>query len=97
MTKKFVIGNFEWVGAKDDDVEFQPNPTVGLKVSWIPSIVDNTLQLQNRVKGLTESASHNDNVVKFGCDPFSYKSTHGKGSKGSIRKNSNFARWWSTL
>jgi hypothetical protein len=83
--QKFVIGNFEWVGSKDGDVEFQPNPHGRFKVSWMPSIVDNTLQLQNRVKEVNgKFFPLNDNVVKFGCDPFSYKSTHGKGSKGSI-------------
>ena len=82
---KFVIGNFEWEGAKDGKVEFQPNPHGRFKVSWMPSIVDNTLELQNRVKEVNgKFFPLNDNVVKFGCDPFSYKSTHGKGSKGSI-------------
>ena len=83
--QRFVVGNFEWVGAKDADVEFQPNQHGRFKVSWMPSVVDNTLQLQNRVKEVNgKFFPLNENVVKFGCDPFSYKSTHGKGSKGSI-------------
>jgi hypothetical protein len=83
--QKFVIGNFDWEGEKDGHVEFQPNPHGRFKVSWMPSIVDDTKHLQNRVKEVNgKFFPLNENVVKFGCDPFSYKSTHGKGSKGSI-------------
>lgn len=82
---QYTVGNFEWVGAIDGDVEFQPNPHGRFKVSWMPSVVDNTKALQNRVR---ESNGKyyplNTECVRFGCDPFSYKSTHGKGSKGSI-------------
>jgi hypothetical protein len=83
--QKYVVGNFEWVAEKDGNVEFQPNPHGRFKVSWMPSRVDNTFALQNNVKernGLFYPL--NTEVVRFGCDPFSYKSTHGKGSKGSI-------------
>ena len=82
---KYVIGNFDWKGRKDEDVEFQPNPHGRFKVSWMPSVIDNTQKLQNNVReknGLFFPL--NTEMVRFGCDPFSYKSTHGKGSKGGI-------------
>lgn len=82
---RYAIGNFEWVGGIDGDVEFQPNPHGRFKVSWMPSVVDNTHEYQNRVKEVNgKFYPLNENFVRFGCDPFSYKSTHGKGSKGSI-------------
>ena len=82
---RYVIGNFDWVGAKDGDVEFQPNPHGRFKVAWMPSVVDGTQHLQNRVKEINgKFYPLNTDCVRFGCDPFSYKSTHGKGSKGSI-------------
>lgn len=81
----YTIGNFDWEGVKDGDVEFQPNPNGRFKVSWMPSIVDDTKQYQNRVKEVNgQFYPLNLDMVRFGCDPFSYKSTHGKGSKGSI-------------
>jgi hypothetical protein len=83
--EKYVVGNFDWVGTIDGDVEFQPNPHGRFKVSWMPSIVDNTEALQNRVKEVNgKFYPLNTECVRFGCDPFSYKSTHGAGSKGSI-------------
>ena len=82
---KYTIGNFEWVGAIDGKVEFQPNPNGRFKVSWMPSSVDNTQHLQNRVKEVNgKFYPLNTECVRFGCDPFSYKSTHGEGSKGGI-------------
>lgn len=81
----YSVGNFEWVDVKDGLVEFQPNPNGRFKVSWMPSAVDDTKSYQNRVK--TVNGLHyplNEDFVRFGCDPFSYKSTHGEGSKGSI-------------
>lgn len=84
--EKFTIGNFEWIGEKDGDVEFHPNANGRFKVSWMPSKVDKTEKLRNRVRkdGLGKFHPLNTECVRFGCDPFSYKSTHGKGSKGSI-------------
>ena len=84
--EKFTVGNFEWVdGVVDAKVEFHPRPDGRFKVSWLPSRADGTFDLQNRVR---ESNGKfyplNTNCVRFGCDPFSYKSTHGEGSKGSI-------------
>ena len=83
---KYVVGNFEWVdGVIDGDVEFHPNVKGRFKISWMPSKVDGTEHLQNRVR---EAAGKyyplNTNHVRFGCDPFSYKSTHGEGSKGAL-------------
>ena len=82
----YAVGNFEWVGGvRDTEVEFQHNPKGKFKVAWMPSAVDGTTHLQNKVR---ESNGYfiplNTNIVRFGCDPYSYKSTHGKGSKGSI-------------
>lgn len=83
--QKYVVGNFEWKGAIDGDVEFQPNPHGRFKVAWMPSRVDNTQALQNNVRERNHQYfPMNTEVIRFGCDPFSYKSTHGKGSKGSI-------------
>lgn len=81
----YVVGNFDWVDRKDEDVEFQPNPHGRFKVSWMPSILDDTKELQNRVRETNgQYFPLNTELVRFGCDPFSYKSTHGKGSKGGI-------------
>lgn len=84
--QKYTVGNFEWVdGIVDGKVEFHPRSDGRFKVSWIPSKADGTFELQNRVR---ESNGKyyplNTNCVRFGCDPFSYKSTHGEGSKGGI-------------
>ena len=91
--EKYTIGNFEWVdGVKDSKVEFQPKADGRFKVAWMPSAADGTKHLQNRVKEVNgKFFPLNDNFVRFGCDPYSYKSTHGKGSKGSIHgKTINF-------
>lgn len=82
----YQVGNFEWKDEKDGDVVFQPNPNGRFKVAWMPSKRDGTEHLQNRVRkdGFNKFHPLNTNMVRFGCDPFSYKSTHGKGSKGSI-------------
>lgn len=82
----FTVGNFEWVGEKDGDVEFHPNPKGRFKVAWLPSKRDNTSHLANRVRKSHTGKFYplNEKFVRFGCDPFSYKSTHGQGSKGSI-------------
>ena len=87
---KYTVGNFEWIdGIKDTKVEFRPNPDGRFKVSWMPSIVDGTQHLQNRVKEINgKYIPLNTNMIRFGCDPYSYKSTHGKGSKGSIHGKS---------
>jgi hypothetical protein len=84
--QRYTVGNFEWVdGVIDGDVEFHPNHKGRFKVSWMPSVVDGTEALLNRVKEVGgQFYPMNTNVVRFGCDPFSYKSTHGKGSKGGI-------------
>lgn len=84
--EKYTIGDFEWKnGIIDEDIEFHPNPKGRFKISWIPSVVDGTQDLLNKVKRVqNEFYPLNTNVVRFGCDPFSYKATHGKGSKGGI-------------
>ena len=82
---KYMIGNFDWVNEVDGNVEFFPNPQGRFKVAWIPSKVDGTEGLKNRVEernGLFYPL--NKDCVRFGCDPFSLKSTHGTGSKGAI-------------
>lgn len=84
--QKYTAGNFEWVdGVVDGKVEFHPRSDGRFMVSWLPSKADGTFELQNRVR---ESNGKyyplNTNCVRFGCDPFSYKSTHGEGSKGGI-------------
>ena len=82
--QKYAVGNFDWVGGVvDADVEFSPDPNGRFKVSWIPLEKSG---LQNRIRKDAHGKFHplNENFVRFGCDPFSYKSTHGKGSKGSI-------------
>lgn len=85
QTQLYTTGNFDWASSIDGDVEFQPNPHGRFKVAWMPSVVDNTEALQNRVKEVNgKFYPLNGDVVRFGCDPYSYKSTHGKGSKGSI-------------
>lgn len=82
---KYVTGNFEWKDGKDSDVEFFPNPKGRFKVAWLPSVVDNTEHLANRVKGIGgKYFPMNEDVIRFGCDPFSLKSTHGEGSKGGF-------------
>lgn len=83
--EKYTIGNFEWVAEIDGDVEFFPDPNGRFKIAWMPSVVDNTEGLQNRVRETNgKFYPLNTDCVRFGCDPFSYKSTHGKGSKGGI-------------
>ena len=82
---KYIIGNFDWVNEVDGNVEFFPNPQGRFKVAWLPSKVDGTEGLKNRVEernGLFYPL--NKDCVRFGCDPFSLKSTHGVGSKGAI-------------
>lgn len=83
--QKYIVGNFDWVDGVDSDVEFFPNPKGRFKVAWLPSKVDGTEGLKNRVEeknGLFYPL--NKDCVRFGCDPFSLKSTHGEGSKGAI-------------
>ena len=82
----YTIGNFEWEDKIDGNVQFHPDPNGRFKVAWLPSRRDNSEHLKNRVKKDSRGWFHplNTKFVRFGCDPFSYKSTHGKGSKGSI-------------
>lgn len=83
--QKYIVGNFDWVDGVDSDVEFFPNPKGRFKVAWLPSKADGTEGLKNRVEeknGLFYPL--NKDCVRFGCDPFSLKSTHGEGSKGAI-------------
>lgn len=83
---QYTVGNFEWKnGLKDTDVEFRPMDNGRFKISWIPNKKDGSLHLKNNVirKG-DKFYPANLNCVRFGCDPFSVKSTHGKGSKGGI-------------
>lgn len=83
---RYVVGNFRWVnGIKDSAVQFEIDPNGRFKVSWRPSIATNTFHLMNNVrKHNGKFYPLNDRFVRFGCDPYSYKSTHGKGSKGGI-------------
>ena len=82
---KFTVGNFKWKSGKDGDVEFYPDDKGRFKISWMPSKADNTLQLRNRVREVNgKFFPMNLECVRFGCDPFSLKSTHGKGSKGGL-------------
>ena len=85
-TSRYTVGNFDWVdGLKDGEVVFNPNPNGRFKVAWMPSVVDDTMHLQNRVKTVNDKHfPMNGDVGRFGCDPFSLKSTHGKGSKGGL-------------
>ena len=83
--QKYIVGNFDWVDGVDSNVEFFPNPKGRFKVAWLPSKADGTEGLKNRVEeknGLFYPL--NKDCVRFGCDPFSLKSTHGEGSKGAI-------------
>lgn len=82
---KYTVGNFDWVdGVIDSDVVFNPNPNGRFKVAWIPSVVDNTEGLANRVREINgKYFPLNKNCVRIGVDPFSLKSTHGEGSKGA--------------
>lgn len=83
--QRFTTGNFDWVDGEDGDVAFFPNPQGRFKVSWLPSKADGTEHLANRVKEINDKFFPlNKDVVRFGCDPFSAKSTHGEGSKGGI-------------
>lgn len=83
---RYMIGNFEWKeGVKDSDVEFRQMENGRFKVSWLPSKVDGTEHLQNRVRETNgKFYPLNKDVIRFGCDPFSLKSTHGEGSKGGL-------------
>lgn len=82
----FTTGNFRWKNNEvDSDVEFYPDDNGRFKISWMPSKVDNTEHLRNNVKKIGEKYFPlNLECVRFGCDPFSLKSTHGKGSKGGL-------------
>lgn len=84
--QKYTVGNFEWVGGViDGDVEFFPDSKGRFKVSWMPSEADGTAHLKNNVIAKNgQFYPGNERVCRFGCDPFSYKSTHGKGSKGGV-------------
>lgn len=82
----YTVGNFRWKNNQvDGDVKFYPDENGRFKVSWLPSKVDGTEHLKNRVKKVGDKFFPlNLNCVRFGCDPFSLKSTHGKGSKGGL-------------
>lgn len=82
---RYTVGNFDWVdGVVDGDVVFNPNDKGRFKVSWIPSVVDGTEGLANRVKEVNgKFFPLNKDCVRIGVDPFSLKSTHGEGSKGA--------------
>jgi hypothetical protein len=81
----YTIGNFEWKdGVRDTSVEFFPNPKGRFKVRWIPSEVDDTLHLRNNYREVNGKFYPLNDFGGFGCDPFSIKSTVGKGSKGGI-------------
>ena len=82
---RYMVGNFEWKdGVKDSDVEFYPNPKGRFKVSWFPSVVDNTEGLANRVGNLRgQFFPMNKDLARFGCDPFSINGSE-DGSKGGL-------------
>lgn len=82
---RFTVGNFDWENGIDSNVVFFPNSKGRFKISWIPSVVDDTEHLMNRVKKVGDMYYPlNGDVLRFGCDPFSLKSTHGEGSKGGL-------------
>ncbi|MBT8448240.1 MAG: hypothetical protein KJO69_01035, partial [Gammaproteobacteria bacterium] len=85
-TTLYTVGSFDWKdGVKDGDVVFNPNPEGRFKVAWIPSAVDGTEHLKNRVKAVNgKFYPMNEDLGIIGCDPFSLASTHGTGSKGAI-------------
>lgn len=88
---RYTIGNFEWKDEVDGDVTFYPNSNGRFKVSWLPSKVDNTENLANNVQEINgKYYPLNKDCVRFGCDPFSLKSTHGEGSKGGIHGKTIF-------
>mgnify|MGYP001814785431 CR=1 FL=1 len=82
----YTVGNFRWKdNVVDSDVEFYPSENGRFKISWLPSKTDGTEGLKNRVKKVGDKYYPlNLQCVRLGCDPFSLKSTHGKGSKGGI-------------
>lgn len=82
----YTIGNFRYKNNEvDGDVEFYPDSNGRFKISWMPSKVDNTEHLRNNVRRVGDKFfPMNLECVRLGCDPFSLKSTHGKGSKGGI-------------
>lgn len=83
-SSKYSIGNFDWEdGIIDTKVVFNQNKHGRFKVYWLPSIVDGTEGLANRVKETNgKFYPLNKECVRIGIDPFSLKSTHGEGSKG---------------
>lgn len=83
--RRYITGNFEWKNGKDSDVVFFPNKNGRFKVSWLPSKADGTEHLANNIKELNgKYYPLNGDSIRFGCDPFSAKSTHGEGSKGAL-------------
>lgn len=83
---RYMVGNFEWRdGIKDSEVFFARNPQGRFKISWLPSKIDNTDHLANNVRKVHGKIfPNNKDIIRFGCDPFSLKSTHGEGSKGGL-------------
>jgi len=82
----YTVGNFRWKdGIQDGDVEWCPNPKGRFKLAWIPNAADGTIGMLNGVKEMNgKYYPLNKGVGALGCDPFTLKSTHGKGSKGAI-------------
>ena len=82
----YTTGNFKWKkGEVDGDVEFYPDPKGRFNLAWMPSPIDDTLHLRNNVTEINgRFYPQNLELVRFGNDPFSLKSTHGKGSKGAF-------------
>ena len=82
--QKYQIGNFEWEdGIRFSRVVFYPNPRGRFKVVWLPSVADGTEELANKIKKMGDKYYPlNDDVIRFGCDPFSVKGT--QGSKGAL-------------
>lgn len=81
----YTVGDFDWVAEEDGDVAFFPNPKGRFKVAWMPSKADGTEGLANRVQQIGDRYYPlNKNMVFFGIDPYSAKSTHGRSSNGAI-------------
>jgi len=63
--KRYTRGNFEWENeVRFSRVVFYPDPRGRFKVAWMPSVVDNTLGLQNNV---VNNRGYYSPMNDFGC------------------------------